>query len=312
MAETIVQEQKKYSETKTTRNSLIEFYRFLFAMWVVYYHSYFLFENHYFNYGYIAVEFFFIVSGFYILRSIDKLKTDNFFVGLWKLIWGRIKALGLPLIIGSIFVIWYMFIEGQFSLFGYLWYIPTVLLAFMVMYSLRRLIKNNIVFALVVIGITVVSYVVLYYPILQGSGVYRALGGVSIGVLISLIPKKIFNVKKINFNWVITVLLILITLILVGVHKTNMTIEYLLIFLVMPMLVWFTNTLTFNNKVLNFLGSLGFGLYAYQCVLRVFEYYITIEQYWLFIMLVTMVLLDKLIVGLYNKYINKQDNFKTA
>ena len=64
--ENAVVEQK----VKTQRNGLIELYRFLFALWVVYYHSFFVVKTNQFNHGYIAVEFFFILSGFYLLRSI--------------------------------------------------------------------------------------------------------------------------------------------------------------------------------------------------------------------------------------------------
>ena len=142
------QEQQGNLKPKRQRNSLIEFYRFLFALWVVWYHGFFLFKNQYFNHGYIAVEFFFILSGFYILKAIDQTKDKPFFTGLWHILWSRTKSLGLPFIIGLIFVVWFMFLEGQISLLGYLWYIPFMLLSFVLIYTLKRLLKNKNIFLL--------------------------------------------------------------------------------------------------------------------------------------------------------------------
>ena len=92
-------------EKTNSRNSLLELYRFLFSIWVVWYHGFFVFKNQFFNHGYIAVEFFFILSGFYILKSIEKHKHQPFFRGLCQLLWKRMKSLGLAFCIGIIFVL---------------------------------------------------------------------------------------------------------------------------------------------------------------------------------------------------------------
>lgn len=291
---------------KSKRNSLIEFYRFLFSMWVVWYHGFFVVKNQYFNHGYIAVEFFFILSGFYILKAIDKYKDKSFFTGLWQLLWSRIKSLGLPFLVGLVFVVWFMFLEGQISLLGYLWYIPFMLLSFALIFVLKRLIKNTNWFILTLISIVVISYLLLYIPILEGWGLFRGLGGVSLGVLISYIPKVNLKTKFVNFNWIITGLLFVIILYLSYLPKENLISEYFLVLLLIPMLIYFTNTLNVNCIFLNFLGSLSFGLYAYQCVLRVLEFYIPLAQYLLFLILVALVLIDKLIIKIYTKFKNKK------
>lgn len=291
---------------QNNKNSLIEFYRYLFAMWVVWYHSFFVFKNQYFNHGYIAVEFFFILSGFYLLKSINKYNHKSIFKGLGDFLWKRIKSLGMPLIIGMIFVIWFMFIEGKISFFGYLWYIPCMLLSFSIIYILKNLIKNDKFFILVILSFVIISYLLLYIPILEDWALFRGLGGVSLGVLISYIPKVSLKTKYINFNWIITGLIFGITLYLAYLPKENLISEYFLVFLLMPMLVYFTNTLNINCSFLNFLGSLSFGLYAYQCVLRVLEYYVPLAQYWLFLILIGLVLIDKLIIKIYKGIRNKK------
>lgn len=289
-----------------TRNGLIEFYRFLFALWVVYYHGFFIFKNEYFSHGYIAVEFFFILSGFYLIKSIDKYKEQNLIKGLSTFCWTRLKSLGLPFIIGSIFAIWFMFIEGEVSLLGYLWYIPTMFIVFITIFILRKYIKNEKIFILLLCLFVSISYIILYVPILQGFGIFRALGGISIGILFSYIKKIDLKYKNINFNLIITLLIFFIILLLAYLPKPNFISEYFLIFLLMPLLIYFTNTLNINCSFLNFLGSLSFGLYAYQCVLRVIEAYFPLEQYLLFIILISIVLIEKLVMYAIKKYKNKQ------
>ena len=198
-----------------------------------------------------------------------------------------------------------MFIEGQISMLGYLWYIPFMLLAFIFVYILKRLVKNKLAIILILCSTVIASYLLLYLPVLEGWGLFRGLGGVSLGVLVSYIPKKDLKIKKINLNWIITFILLGTTIYLAYLPKHNFISEYFLIFLIMPMLIYFTNTLTINSKILNFLGSLSFGLYAYQCILRVIEFYAPLQQYWFFLILVTLVLLDKVIVQLYKKHKTK-------
>lgn len=292
-------------EQQKNKNSLIELYRFLFAMWVVWYHSFFVFKNQYFNHGYIAVEFFFVLSGFFLIKSIDKHNHKSIFKGLGIFLWKRIKSLGLPFFIGLLFVFWYMFLEGQISLLGYLWYIPCMLLSFAIIYIIKKLIKNKKVFILIILSFVVLSYLLLYLPVLEGWGLFRGLGGVSLGVLISYIPKVNLKTKYINFNWIATGILFGIIIYLSYLPKENLISEYFLVFLLIPMLIYFTNTLKVNCSFLNFLGSLSFGLYAYQCVLRVLEFYVPLAQYWLFLILIGLVLIDKLINKIYKRFRNK-------
>ena len=301
-----LEKQYKNLKQEKQRNSLIEFYRFLFALWVVWYHGFFIFKNEYFSHGYIAVEFFFILSGFYILKAIDKYKDKSFFTGLWQLLWSRIKSLGLPFIIGLVFVIWFMFLDGQISTLGYLWYIPCMLLSFALIYVLKRSLKNEKIFILTLLFLVIVSYILLYIPILEGWGLFRGLGGVSLGALISYIPKVNLKIKNVNFNWIITIALFILIVFLAYLPKENLISEYFLVLLLIPMLIYFTNILNVNCRFLNFLGSLSFGLYAYQCVLRVLEFYIPLAQYWLFLILLSLVLIDKLIVKIYNIIKNKK------
>lgn len=287
--------KNRQDNTTAKRNSYFELYRFLFALWVVWYHGYFIVKNQYFDDGYLAVEFFFLLSGFYFTKTLDKFTEATFMRGLVMMIKSKLKPLGITFLIGVIFVIWQAVLEGGPVLFGYLWYIPIMLLSFILIYVLRRLIKRNSLFISILIGMALCCYLILYIPISEKLGVARGIGVVSLGVLLSFIPKIELRVGKINFNLILTALIFGEVLYLAFLPKEGLMCEHLLIFLLMPMLIYFTSTLQLNNKVLNFLGSMSFPIYAYQCVLRVIRMIVSTPQYILFIILMCLVTADLLI-----------------
>ena len=288
------------------RNSLIELYRFLFVLWVVWYHGYFVFKNQYFDDGYLAVEFFFLLSGFYFSKTLDKYNGDRFFVGLVRMIWSKLKPLGAAFIIGVIFVLIQYILEGRPVLFGYLWYIPIMLLAFVMIYTLRYLIKNDAVYIALLIAIVAANFLILYIPISEKLGVARGLGTVSLGVLLRFIPTVEFKVGKIGLNGIITALIFAAVVYLAYLPKEGLACEHLLIFAFMPMLIYFTNMVKMTCKVLDFLGSLSFPIYAYQCILRILRMTCEMPQYCFFIILICLIAADKLIHMLYHRRMGKR------
>ncbi|MBQ3754682.1 MAG: hypothetical protein II867_00780, partial [Clostridia bacterium] len=96
------------------RNNLVEFTRFLFSLLVVGYHVQMTWAGDklsIFEGGALAVEFFFLISGYFLARSIEKIGTKdkfNFFGETGKFMWGKLKGI-LPVhivaIIGIIIVI---------------------------------------------------------------------------------------------------------------------------------------------------------------------------------------------------------------
>lgn len=277
------------------RNSLFELYRFLFAMWIVWYHGYFIFKNQYFDDGYIAVEFFFLLSGFYYLKTLDKYKDKKFFEGIFQIIISKVKSFGFAFVVGLLFVAWQRILEEKPVLLGYLWYIPIMLLAFALIYLMKRLIKRESIFIISLIGVVIINYLILYVPIIEKFGVSRGLGAVSLGVLISYLPKIEIKISKLSLNLILTISVLCSVIYLAYLPKNGLMYEHLLIFVCMPMLIYFTNTLKINSKVLNFFGSLSFALYSYQCVVRVLRMIFTMPQYVYFVILICLVALDRII-----------------
>ena len=82
-----------------SRNNLVEFARFLFSLLVVGYHVQFSFSGNavnFFENGALAVEFFFLISGYFLARSIEKISAqENYNVGLESLRFMKNKIKGI-------------------------------------------------------------------------------------------------------------------------------------------------------------------------------------------------------------------------
>ena len=97
-----------------TRNNLVEMARFLFSLLVVGYHVQMTWAGNklsIFEGGALAVEFFFLISGYFLARSIEKIGTNansKLFPETGKFMWGKIKGI-LPVhivaIVGIVIVI---------------------------------------------------------------------------------------------------------------------------------------------------------------------------------------------------------------
>ena len=296
------------------KNSLIELYRFLFAMWVVYYHGYFFLEKtSLFSEGRIAVDFFFVLTGFFLINTIDRLVKEPFFKGLGTLIWSRVSKLGLALIASLLCAAVYFFLEPEWqfiyiSIFGYMWYIPMMVIAFIVLFTARYFIKNKYIYCLILFVLAATSYALLF-TVCKGWGIFRGIGGVSLGVLASQIKKNNFNSKGFNLNILFTALVFAAIFVLAILPKPVIFIEIGMIVILYPALLYFTSHVELHLKPLNFLGSLSFGFYAYQTVLRILEKYELVTKcYWLFLILLGFVLLDRFITFLISKMSKKTTN----
>lgn len=97
-----------------TRNNLVELARFLFSLLVVGYHVQMTWAGDklsMFEGGALAVEFFFLISGYFLARSIEKIGTiadSKLLPETGKFMWGKVKGI-LPVhivaIIGIVIVI---------------------------------------------------------------------------------------------------------------------------------------------------------------------------------------------------------------
>lgn len=283
------------------KNSIIELLRFLFALWVLYYHGFVPYKGEVFGQGYLAVEFFFVLSGFYLMRSIDKYIDRPIKEGLSAFLKHRFKSIAIPFFIGEAFVLVYSFVfEISYNLFfGYLWYIRDLFLAMICIFLLRKCIKKNRNFYILLFVISAVSFFgFCWCPILAWpSGPFRSTAAMPLGIFASLIPQ--ISSKEKNNRWIVWIGVIfsaLICLNIIALPDKNLFSSYILVVLGYPSLIYFVNQIPINNKFLNWLGSLSFPIYAFQCILRVIEACGFDNQTWLFIILMLMVLSYSLIM----------------
>ena len=256
-------------QKRDKRNSLIELYRFFFALVVVKSHTLFPYDGPYIGPGGIAVEFFFIVSGYLFMRSLEKWKDLPLKESWPKMLVAKIKPIAIPLAIGLLSNLVYQGTVGDKSIWGYLWYVRAMLVAFTVYLVLSHFIKNSKAFFVITLIICIVCTVVRF-----GFGMYalsytRAGSALSLGILLAYLPP--LKLKNQNRVWWIVAPLQLICIAMVvwqwalwsigGVHIA----EACIVFLLYPALVYFTFQLPVHNRVFNYLGALSFGLYAFQC-----------------------------------------------
>ena len=252
------------------KNSLIEFYRFLFAMNIVKNHGYFPYQGKYFSPEHISVEFFFTLSGFLLRRSIDKYLSLPYWKGLFLMLKNKLFALGIPLVVALLVNIPYQFIRGvetfwDFNFWGYLWYVYEMFVVYIFYYTLKRIVRKEKWFFIIAAVICVTFSVLHMLPRFHSWGSFRAYASMSLGVLVSYIPS--IRLKKqwllyipLTFLWAYVLRILLFDYSLVEEEILNL--------LVFPGMIYLTFQLAVHNRIFNYLGALSFGLYAYQSVPR--------------------------------------------
>lgn len=288
---------------RAKRNSLIELYRFLFAMWVVYYHGYFFLpKTAFFSNGRIAVDFFFILSGLFLMGGIKKSAQMPFFQGLINVGWKKVKPLGITLIISLVFAQIYFWINlsrGESGgIFGYMWYVEWLTLVPMIYYVLYRCIRNKKGFYIVVAVLAIVAYV-LQNMVFQGWGLMRAFVGMGIGILLSLVPKNNWKIKNFNINWIISFVLAVATIVFACYCVYVPARDHIFILILFPSLLYFAMCINARIPAFDYLGGLSFSLYAYQTICRVLEQVGVMNEnehrVYFFLIIVGMSVIDDLI-----------------
>ena len=183
------------------KNSLIELFRFFFAINVVIGHGLFPINIQYFGPDRASVEFFFILSGYLFYKSLRKYQEMSMNDAIKTMLVTKVRPILIPTLIGLIsnIILNYITNYNPFKIFRYLWYIPAMLAAFLLYTILRVLIKNDKIFWRIVIAITVISSLLRFsgYDELFFFDYLRSALAVSLGMLVAHAPKIEFKNKKI-------------------------------------------------------------------------------------------------------------------
>ncbi|MDR1906577.1 MAG: acyltransferase family protein [Clostridiales bacterium] len=263
------------------KNAIIELLRFIFALWVVKHHLYFPIDTgEFFLDGFLAVEFFFILSGYLFIPIVLKYdKMESLIKTFPKYLFHRIKGFGLPFLIGVGFSTYYMIISKGDDWLGFQWFIVSLLLALSVFFIVYRFIKKPWQWTIVAL-ICIAVYFGVRFGIGgdrgEGAAYYlRAFYCVSCGICVFYLP-KIQNDLKLKKLIIPLFIFIFLAVIALMALKKNLAMQYILISLFFP-LVYLGFQIEIKNPYVKqffiYLGSLSFGLYMFQNVVRIPEFY---------------------------------------
>ena len=247
------------------RNSLIEIYRFIFAINVLKSHGMFVYSGQYFGNGRLSVEFFFILSGLFLIKSVDKFTGEPFLKGLFRFFVSKYKSIFGPLVIAMGFNVAHSVLSGNTSInfWVFLWYVQKLMIVSVICFTLRYFIKNKKVFFLIICAGCIVTNILHMLPAYYDRGIVRAFASITIGILLSYIPK----LKSIQgvLLWPIVVIL-QVACIYPSVFWSGPVYEYIADIVLYPALIYFTLHTEVHSRILNTLGGLSFGIYAFQSI----------------------------------------------
>lgn len=284
----------KDAKINSKMNYEISFYRILFTLFICLHHFNNTFNLNLFTHGFIGVEFFFVLSGFFIYKSFDKDKNKNPFCYMKKRI---IRLYPEYLLAALIAIIGFSTIQNNFSFekaiseilmlqnsgiftggYNYpCWYISVLMVDSFIIYGLMAINKNfciKILFPLIIFGgytfifakygtlETWDIYNFLYVPLLRG------LCALSIGVIVAYLSKnKIFNKqnKLINNIFSITARLLCLGLIFYDIFEgINNQFITILAFAILIYIVAIDKGICaklFNFKFIDNLGKISYSMY---------------------------------------------------
>lgn len=265
------------------RNGLLDLYRIFFCFWVLYFHHFFFFENtdKIYREAYFAVEFFFVLSGIFLLNSIKKTDGLPFWKGCGKLMWGRLKPLAFTLAVVFCFNLIGIIALASKNGFDfqvhvgtvfYLWFLPFMFFGVFMMYVLYRLIKNKYAYFIILGILAVAGYTVEFgvhftteWTDQLPLSIARSLGGVSLGILVSRIPVIKLKWKKINFNYLF-LLIFLAGIVWMAREPRNAWARGGIIILY-ALLIYFTLGTNLSGRVFDYIGAISMRMYIYMAIL---------------------------------------------
>ena len=304
------------------RNGLLEIYRFMLCFVPLYYHSFFYFERNYeiFTVPELTVDFFFMLSGFFLMGSMRRLKDEKTFVGMVKIMFGRIKPMLFTLCFISAFnlVCILIFVRENylntlFELFKYWWFVLFLTVGIGLIYLVYRALKSEKLFlaflVLLALGMASLHYFVVEESkfVIEVVFFTRALGCISAGILVSYIPK--IRIRKFNYSIPIVILL-LPTLIYLFYNKKTFFICILMIFM-FGALIYFSTHINVGGRIFDLLGKISVRMYLYMAMITLFYILGLTHHRVLFIIDVALAVMDLTLDTYRTKYSTLKANMKT-
>lgn len=272
---------------KTNKNGIIELLRFVCAVWVAYFHGFFPILSDKFNGVILPVDFFFLVTGYYFLKSIEKYRKGPFWQGIRFVFWDRTKRFIVPLAIAALSItmcnILFELDLGFNWPLSFLWFFAAQFTFLTVYYLLLRIIKKQLVFNLVCGVIICISLSLFKLEIEALDICFRVPAMIAIGMLLSQIPKLNIKLKdeikskrlNIAINAVCFTALAAITTYLIYRPEYAVWKIHLICCLLFPAILYFATEIPVRSRLLNLLGEISLFIYLAQCPILLHYYAIT-------------------------------------
>ena len=296
--------------TAHKRNGLVELFRFFCSVWVAYFHGFFPILSDKFNGGDVSVDFFFIVTGFFFLQSIEAYRKKRFFEGVRFLLLSKTKK--IPLIIAALSILYCnIAFELDFGGFNwplsFLWFFVAQFVYTTIFYLLYKIIKKCSTFNIVCIVIICLSMCFFRLGIKQLDIPGRGPAMIAFGILISQLPKIKIRAKNTmkarRWSLAINIIGFIISAsafaCLAYFPRYDIWQLHLSCCVVCPALLYFATALPVHSKILNFLGEFSVFIYLGQCPILLHHYYVskdTRDQFpWLCVCAVALFIINRIV-----------------
>lgn len=279
---------------KSQHNGIISLWKFIFACVIVLFHCNTFYApnpNFFVKGGYIAVEFFFIVSGFYMAKKAFKKETKNIGKETIEYIWNFLKKL-LPYILISFITIYTIKIiyeshktyEWVNSLWNVLllrqagfnsmlinnqfWFLTSMIIGMLILYPLLKKYKYNFIYIasplIVIMGLGYLNHQFGYkgldhaYHIwdeIWYTGTIRAIIELNIGFIIYLINKKCKNIEYTNFGKALLTIgshsLLLLVIFIIQFLDNSKNYDYIMLLFISIAIAIAVSDKTYDRKLLS-------------------------------------------------------------
>lgn len=277
----------------TKRNGIISLWKFIFSITIILRHCYRLYPNNIVTIsklGYIGVEYFYIISGYFLAINIFNTKKKiNFGKQTINYIWRFIKKLIPYIIIAYIFLITILFIFNDITIsgiinsiwyplllrqFGFntlnetnpLWYLTSYIISVMILYPLVLKYKKDFIYIasplIVLFGLGYLNH--QYGQTLDHSyqiwenfyytSTLRALIEVNLGFIIYEISNKLKMLKFTNLGKILITIVsesFLIIVLLIILFSNIESIDYILLLLISISILLITLNQNLELKLLS-------------------------------------------------------------
>ena len=270
---------------EVNKNGLVELFRFLCSIWVAYFHGFFPILSDKFDGVNISIDFFFMVSGIFFLKSIEKLRDKPLINSVGHIFWGKIKRIVIPFAIAALSILCCNIIfEFEFNKFNwplsFLWFFAAQFVYLSLFYLIYRKTKRKSTFNIICAAIICITLSSCLFGNETLGRVLRGSGAIAMGILISQIPKVKINlddkIKATKITLILNIIGYVVSALAFGVlaYLPNYEIWKLHVFicLVCTSLLYFATAIPVNSKFLNLLGEFSTFVYLAQCPILLHYY----------------------------------------